>query len=715
MTFKIEAIRRWRVSTPRSPYPHHERGFLVTGYPDGSDWLVSTTGRGVHGRAFRWAPDLGWAIAWDSPSDYERPRLHILDFPEKSMREVEGLSLPLHHQVVDDYDGEHLVILAPAESADDKWGREVIVIDIAAARTVHRFPTSGIAFLFFGPTARTPEGRLKKFAHGRDPARDAWAPGFVAIHPLRQEYAFQPFPLLGGEDMTISPSGRWVLRETRGCLPVREPVADRPRGWGRLSPFAGFTSRARSDAGPSRRRYGRCVQLWSGETLVFQRNLILGWFDAAELAFLPGDDAVRRRNLDALAALCASPRADPLIGPERTADKFTRDPELREITKTHWDFARFPWGAGAAPLVWQDDETAFWWNWLDRWTCVGLDGELSPPIFAKGKLVSFVAKSGRIGEAVVELEERLASYVIDGSPSADLHIPRHAPAPTPISPDPQGDRRQRKAQAALTRIVKSATQLRISIASPQVDDCIRAIDAITSALDRGLKSYADDDGVLQLRIDVAGERLDEARFFARVESLGAAAAPALNRLIDKCCADPGMRDVWSGELEEGRQAFGAAAKALGAIDAGAWPRLARYLMHVDDAHEGFFRGDTERHFIARHGWRDESFNLSLAVIVQTRGNLGDNYVPVWKDLGLSAAAERAHSPAEFATRMLAIRDRMVAEAAGSFAEHLARAETGRDRVHGWRTYDDLFEQIRGAPTPWEIGLFEELARRSAAA
>lgn len=173
-----------------------------------------------------------------------------------------------------------------------------------------------------------------------------------------------------------------------------------------------------------------------------------------------------------------------------------------------------------------------------------------------------------------------------------------------------------------------------------------------------------------------------------------------------------MSTVWSMELEDGCQAFGMAARALGAIDAEAWPQLAEYLMYVDDGHECFFRRETEPHFIETHGWRDESFNLALSVIVQMRGNLGDNYRYVWEKKGLSAAAETACAPAEFAARMLSMRDRMVASAAGSFAELLARRNKEDVATYGWQTYDDLFEQIQSRLTRWEERLFEELARQS---
>jgi hypothetical protein len=695
LTFKIEPIREWTVSDPRRVYPHSKCGVLVTGYPEGGDWLVSPTGRPVRGHAFKDAPEFGWALAEDRLLEHMRPRLYILDFPRRSIREVEGLELSRHREIVGDYDGEHLIVLAELKSETDKWAREVVVIDIATARTVHRFATAGIAFQFFGPTARTPDGWLKKSAHGHDPRRDAWGPGFVAIHPLMQESAFHPFPLAGYEDLTISPSGRHVLREGRAHLPVRDLSGDHP---------------ASTDFDGMKRRYGRSVQLWSPEPFAFRRNLVLGWFGVGELPFLGGDVAARRRNLEVIAELCAQPRAEPLSAPERSADRLSKDAELREIANTHWEFASFPWRGGKSPLVWQEDETAFWWNWLERWTCVGLDGEISPPIVVKGKFVSFVAKPGRIGEIVVELDGKPWTYVLDGSPSADPCTSREAPIATP---SPTDDERQRKAQAALTRLIQSATELRVSAPTLGIDDCVRAIDEIASALDRGLKSYTDNDHVLQVRIEVADAEFDEARFFAHVEGLGFATARALRRLVERCCADPDMWTVWSGDLEDGCQAFGAAAKALGAVDVRAWPLLARYFMHVDDFHEGFFRGVTERHFIARHGWRDESFDLALSVIVQMRGNLGDAYVPVWKGLGLSAAAERVYTPAQFAARMLAVRDRMVSDAAGSFAAWLAlRAKNERPSTFGWPTYDDLFAQVHGDLTTWERRLFEDLKRRS---
>jgi hypothetical protein len=707
MTYKIEKIGQWRVSKTTPPtrnfYEHHNCGFLVTGYPDGSDWLVSPMGRNIGGRIVKHAPDFGWALGWDRQQEYRLHHLYVLDLPQKSIREVERLSLTRECRILGDYDNKHLIALVNRESPDseDRWPREIIFIDIATAKAVNRFRTGTFAYNFRN-IARCPGGWLKIFSRGPDPDREnAWVAGFVEIQPLTRQAAFRPFPLSGHESLTISRSGRHVLRENLARLPRLDLAKSHP---------------APADFDGRKRRYGRSVQLWSGEPYAYQRDLVLGWSGIkSQSESLSDHYAALRCNLEEIFSLCAEPRADPMSCPKETADQWTAKPKWKTIAQTHWEFAKFPWNSGGRLPVWQEDETAFWFDSGDSWTCVGLDGTLSPPVILKGRLVSFTARPGRTGEAVVELDHGHAKYIVDGSPSDDPFLPREAPPATYLPTDAGYEKRQRKAQTELTKIVKSSTALRISLPSLQLDDCVGAINAMSSALDRGLKWYADRDSVFQLSIKVAGSKFDEARFFDHVESLGPAVMPALSNLLNKCCADPENWTVWSLELEDGCQAFGPAAKALGAVDAGAWPQLAEYLMHVDDGHEGYFRRVTERHFIKTHGWRDESFNLSLSVIVQMRGNLGDAYVPVWRNLKLAPAAERAYSPEEFATRMLAVRDRMLSSAAGSFAASLAMAAAdagGRQTTHGWRTYDDLFEQIREDLTPWEERLFEELRRRS---
>lgn len=532
MIFKIENIRKHLVSPPGAPVPkqryyeHADCGFLVTGYPDDADWLVSPLGRNISGRVFDKAPDFGWALGADPLKDHLKPHLYLLDFNKKAIHEVEGLGLTRESKIVDDYDEKHLIVLncvtdreAPVDA--DRWTRDVIVVDIATATPVNRFQTRGIAFHFFDAIAITPDGWLKIGAYAHDSAHGAPASGFIRIHPLTQDYAFQPFPRQGREKLRISPSGRYVLRENLARLPVRD-----------LAKFGmAFLHPAPADSDGKKRRYGRSVQLWSDEPCAYQRDLVIGWPSVDDLRFLPGDSAARRRNLDDIAELCAAARVDPLSGPEKTANQYTQDLELRKIAETHWKFAEFPWGHGKAGLVWQDDETAFWWNYLNHWTCVGLDGEISPPIFVKERVVSLIAKPGRIAEAVVELDHGYAKYILDGSPSDDPCVPAIAPTMTPLTTDARDDLRQLHAQTALTEIVKSSTELRVKLPSLQADDCISAIDAMTSALDRGLRWYTDRDRVIQLRIDTPGSVLDATQFFAHVESLGPAVAPALSRLV----------------------------------------------------------------------------------------------------------------------------------------------------------------------------------------
>jgi hypothetical protein len=301
---------------------------------------------------------------------------------------------------------------------------------------------------------------------------------------------------------------------------------------------------------------------------------------------------------------------------------------------------------------------------------------------------------------------------LDGSPSDDLS-PRDAPAPTIVTPSAAEQKRQRNAQAALTKIVKAKSELQFTVKTSDAADLLGAVDAITEALDRGLGWFADDDGVVKVSVKIAGESCDEKRFFGLVEKLGGAAVPALTRLLAKCRRDADLRRVWSGNPEDGQQAFGAAAKALGGIDAGAWVALAEYEMCIDDWHELYFRDEVVPHFIKSHGWRGESFALALADIVQVRGNLGDDFSYSWRRSGLAAAAEAAYAPEAFADLMLRIRDRMLASPVGTFANFVARIADNPPSTYGWHNYDRLFGQIEASLTPWEVDLFAKLQDRAA--
>ncbi len=205
---------------------------------------------------------------------------------------------------------------------------------------------------------------------------------------------------------------------------------------------------------------------------------------------------------------------------------------------------------------------------------------------------------------------------------------------------------------------------------------------------------------------------DEKRFFGLVEKLGSAAAPALTRLVAKCRLDADLPRVWSGNPEDGRQAFGAAAKALGGVDPGAWVELAEYEKCIDDFHELYFRNEVVPHFIKSHGWREENFALALADIVQVRGNLGDDFSYSWRRSGLAAAAEAAYAPEAFADLMLSIRDRMLASPVGTFANFVARVAEDPPSSYGWHNYDRLFGQIKGSLTAWEVHVFAALQDRA---
>ena len=643
MAFQIERMRRYLVSHKAAPgRPHRlfedsDNGFLVTGYEDGSDWLVSPSGRRTWGRILRDRPTAGWAIGADR-RDNHRLHLYILDLPAKSYMEVSGLSLSRDHEIVD-YDGERLVLICPQTERRDDLTRELVLIDIASAKVADRFVLKGYTHIFHSPIGHTPDGWLILDAYllGENNER-LYKQAIARVHPLTREVSFELFPPEGFATVLISPSGQHVLK---GCKIHR--------------PELGLSTEpaAMAGIGEGPGIYERSIEVWAGNPFRHVGTIPFSWANYSNVW------------------------------------KF---PERHQI-------------------FWQPDEAAFWWIQQKQAICLGLDGRASPPMRIDTYRSICSALPGRIAELALERETTVEVRRLDGSPSKDLS-PKDAPAPTIITPSATEQKRQRNAQAALAKIVKAKSELRFTLKTSQAADIVSAIDAITAALDRGLAWFADESGIIKLSVKIDGVTYDEKRFFGLVEKLGSAAAPALTRLLAKCRLDADLARVWSGELEDGQQAFGAAAKALGEIDSAAWGELAEYEMCIDDYHESYFRNEVVPHFIKSHGWCEESFALALADIIQVRGNLGDNFTYSWRRSGLAAAAEAAYAPDAFAALMLSVRDRMLTSPAGTFANFVARVAEDRPSSYGWHNYDRLFGQIKGSLTSWEVHLFAKLQDRA---
>jgi|GEM_PF-5037512 len=638
VTYRIERLHTHDVSyNPPPGRPHRvfeqsSDGFLVTGYQDGSDWLVSPLGRQTYGGVIGERPDCGWAIARDR-RDYHRMHLYILDFPSKSSREVTALRLTRNFRILD-YDAKHLVILAAPADEPESTARELVVVDIAAANIADRFVLPGLSHFFFDPVGRTPQGWIvinaSRIGENNEPLR---IHGIARIQPLTRDIAFEIFSREKTGLPRISPSGQYVVRASTS-VPLVAPRASHVHEATVTGAGAGL--------------YERSIEIWAGNPLSLIRTLPLEWAKTGQAWELPGPASVR--------------------------------------------------------LVWQPDEAAFWWVEGRRAICVGMDGTTSPPICFDNRFYPFTALPGRAAEVLWERETNVEMIRLDGSPSDDLS-PIEAPAPTVLVPSAADVKRQKTAQAALKKLVSEKSDLRFTAKTTDAQGVIAVIDAITAALDKGLAWFSDDEGKVKLAVKIDGAKYDEERFFAHVETLGIEAVPALTRLLTKCRTDPDFSGSWSGDLEDARQAFGPAAKALAGIEPAAWVELAAYEMCIDDYHECYFRDEVVPYFLKTHRWREESFAFALADIVQVRNNMGDNFTYAWRRSGLAAAAEAAYSPASFAALMLLIRNRMLSAAAGTFATYAAKAPPP---IHGWINYDRLFDQIKGSMTPWESLVFQEL-------
>ena len=735
MTYEIEAVRRAPLLDPGSYHRYAEshirrepdgvprrivtfgvrmndgseivkgdsavRGLLVTGYPDESDWLFAPTGGEVFGGVLKKAPGYGWARAFDGERGWP---IYILDFANKSYQEIPSMNLQTaavnnrQGALIDDYDDKHLIVFTQTgPNMDDV----IVVLDIFTGQTVHRFQPPHR--LCWRRPVVAPDGRLKiitgSLTH-RQP------PGLLSLDPLTQDFSYQrlPFRENAYEFFALSPRGTYLIRQSRARLPILDLPDDHP---------------APPDFDGRKRRYGHTMQLWSTEPVGYLRDLLTGWLPISNfIGPVKGGDPAGRAALDEIAVLCDQPRADPLSGPEETANIGGS-----RLARWHGDFS------DVRALVWQEDETAFWWTKeSSRWFCVGLDGEMSPGVdLPHGFSGSYFAKPGRILEAgqsvgIYYSDQRSGGrYQLDGSPAADPFTPRQA---TVVEPTPPGER-QLAAQASLRAFIQSLVKLRVVIPSLHVDDCIGAIEDIASALDRGLKAIANSQGALQIQYVLAGAEYVEKEFFKHVQSLGPVAAPALRRVIAKCCADPDM----SAMGYEERPAFAEAAAALGMIDQGSLRLIARYLMHVPSRRDYLQNLDSE--VAKRHGWRDEVIDYLLCVIVQSPeperiGRHGEKHAyseTIWRSRGLGDAAKAAFAPEAFAERMLAVRDWMVSNASGLFAQRLAKfAAEGRAAIYGCQAYDALhdvlYEQFvryrpdRSRVPDWEQRVFDELRRLS---
>jgi hypothetical protein len=618
-------------------------GFLVTGYASSGYWLVSPLGRRTHGHICVGRPTIGWAVGQDR-RDYHRKHVYVLDLPSRSCREVEGLDCRWELDVIE-LDANTLVaICRPPGSEMSDDRRDIVVIDLASASITDRFRLEGVTTIF-GPSACSTLG-----------ARDGTI--VMAAYQTRSETA-------GPRVFGIAKV--WPARRQIEFTPF---PADQGAPTRHVSPSGAHILLGRYEtrpptldaSGAQLKRFAKgaaylpALELWRSDTLMHVRDLPVG------------------------------------LSYDSNSDRQSYWPDEAALT---------------ALIRWQPDEAAFWWILDGMAVCVGLDGCSSPRFrLTHNNAHACQALPGRIAEFREDKGKFCEVQRLDGAPAEDRSA-RDAPPPEAVAFTADQIKRQAAAQKEVTALTKAKNELKFAAKSAEVGEIVAVIEKILVALERGLGWYADDQGRVTLSVKIGDTGYSDNRFFALVETLGAALAPALTRLVRRCARDPDLSDVWFGDPEHGQQAFGAAARALGGVDAGAWLEVARYGQGIDAYHELYFREQVVPHFLKVHGWREESFLLAIADIAQVRGNLGDNFVWAWRGSGLAKAAEAAYTPEAFAVLMLRVRDSLLSAPAGGFAQFAADPGDPPAR-HGWRNYDRMYDQLQATLTPWETSLFAAL-------
>ncbi len=686
---------------------------VVTGYPDGKDWIFEGIGRSGIINA-----DGDWL--WQIASDRTFRVYDILQKTEKFRLELDNIS-PRDSLAVAGLDGQFIYLICPSSKSDDKpkpsriYKLETVTGTILCDRDGPTF--NGI----INSAVIMPDGALLLATFGR---RDEKAVSLMTrFDPsdLKSEESFIEMPKIPAGYRTInwlthSPDGKYWFRQDHSSLPIEK--------------------RSAGPGQPERRYYGLTLQMWTAFPLKFEKRIVVAWLKAEELPDATntmssirkriaedrpqGDDNTITRlsnirgkifgrktnevlvqentpNLATREMLMSAPERDRLwsliaLG-FKAADHSGNDPfPSREDFGTQVEANDDLWNGISKNLNdfydsgfsnirgWQTDGKAFWMDRSGFLICVGIDGHVSPRLwsermgFKTGMVIPWVNQPHRIE---IGTDRRLTAVMPDVPATAKREgqttgtmiyegvnsIDRFEPLMISIADDgweagldaiPKSAFDKDKYTRKVRKIRKDRSTIRIPLTSMECTHRLEAINSLIQIMDRDFPNRACDHQI-NISFELGGTSISEQEFFDSVADRDRDwALPALKSLIERFVAVSkfGKETVYSFS-DKGECLFGHAVLRLAQLDHSSLPLIQQFGQLMDGGHEYYFPSEIIPALIKAHGWTEEMLDFGFWVILFNFYNTYDDPTRVWRDFGLAKALS-GKDPIEIARRVVSV-------------------------------------------------------------
>lgn len=491
------------------------------------------------------------------------------------------------------------------------------------------------------PQTRTTDAGLAKGVVECDPKSGSLTETFIPANSVWEDFR------------QISPDGKYCLCADLTHLPKA---------------FAGdgFRLFGRS---PRKRVFGQVVQLWQTRPLSFVRRLTVAWHTADELPndttfmapSVKHDRAYSPPMFEAIADVTQSAATSYDAVPSMTdfPPPFSNsDAEYNYLLHNWREFSE----KSLSSVYWSSDSRGFWHAQYGYVGWADIDGNASPRYYLErlGLKSGMVRPFANGPRKIIPGAGRTAVWEFPYKGKARLEAETSAKPTLPVAIPPNKDKWIASPKADDRELFRFAEQanrdfrtISVPLAGMDASSCAAAIRHLCKELDRGLDGRVTND-TLNVVFKTDSARLGELAFFAHVETLGPAMAPALRDLMEALLAAPGLDKIHYlfSDGENGEGGLHGAAKAFARLDPAPIELVKQYGRIMDPEHEYSFVGAVVPALLDNLGWTPDMVDFTIWLLAKHYYN-SINHEWIWNDFGFGAAAERMHpDPRQFAIKFL---------------------------------------------------------------